>query len=139
MAVCAPAFTCRGNCRPVEEDELELLLALDGAQFEMAPGVLVEFRARRTEKTPERPHGIVYACVLRQKGGGAPWVRFDNAHRAPTGRRGYRQRPVAYDHWHRTPYDRGSPYSFATVERLLYDFWREVKRALDEQGIPHDL
>jgi hypothetical protein len=120
-------------------DELALLLELNGAQFEMAPGMLVEFRARRVEKTPERPHGVVYSCVLRPKGGGAPWVRFDNAHRGLQRTRGYRQRQVAYDHWHRTPYDRGSPYSFTTVVQLLDDFWREVKRTLDEQGIPNDL
>jgi hypothetical protein len=55
----------------VDEDELELLLSLDGSDFEMAPGVVVEFTARRTEMTPERPHGISYAFVLRQKDGGA--------------------------------------------------------------------
>jgi hypothetical protein len=54
----------------MDEDELELLLALDGSDFEMAPGVVVEFTARRTEMTPERPHGISYAFVLRQKEGG---------------------------------------------------------------------
>jgi hypothetical protein len=36
----------------------------------MAPGVVVEFSARRTEMSPERPHGISYAFVLRQKDGG---------------------------------------------------------------------
>jgi hypothetical protein len=33
----------------LDEDELELLLSLDGSDFEMAPGVVVEFTARRTE------------------------------------------------------------------------------------------
>ena len=120
-------------------DELELLLELDGARFEMAPGIIVEFSARRVDQTPQRPHGIVYAFVMRPQGGGAPWVRFDNAHRGSERRRGYRLRQVAYDHWHRTPYDRGSPYTFATAAQLLEDFWREVKRTLDEQGIPNDL
>jgi hypothetical protein len=119
--------------------ELDLLLDLDGAQFEMASGVIVQFGARRTAVTPERPHGITYSLVLRQKRGGEPWVQFDNAHRAAGRRTGYRQRQTAYDHWHRIPYDRGSPYDFTTVERLLEDFWREVKRALDERGIPNDL
>ena len=123
----------------MDASELDLLLELDGARFEMAPGAIVQFRVRRVEITPERPHGIIYAFVLRPKAGGEPWVRFDNAHPATGGRRGYRQRQVAYDHWHRTPYDRGSPYQFTTVERLLDDFWREVKRTLDEQGILNDL
>jgi len=55
----------------MDEGELELLLGLDGSDFEMAPGMVVEFAARRTEMTPERPHGISYAFVLRQKDGGA--------------------------------------------------------------------
>ena len=72
------------------ENELESLLALDGATFEMAPGIIVEFTARRIDATSERPHGISYAIVLRSKAGGPPWLRFDNAH-AVTGRsRGYR-------------------------------------------------
>jgi hypothetical protein len=120
-------------------DELELLLHLDGARFEMAPGVIVEFSAHRVETTPQRPHGVAYAFVMRPKGGGAPWVRFDNSHGGSERRRGYGQRQVAYDHWHRTPYDRGSPYNFSTAVQLLDDFWREVKCTLDEQGIPNDL
>ncbi len=64
----------------MDEDELELLLSLDGAEYEMAPGVIVGFAVRRRKKTPQRPHGISYALVLRPKAGGAPWVRFDNAH-----------------------------------------------------------
>ena len=39
----------------------------------------------------------------------------------------------------RTPKDKGSPYDFTTAARLLDDFWREVKRTLDEKGIRNDL
>jgi len=42
----------------VDEAELELLLSLDGAEYEMAPGVIVEFAVWRTMVTPQRPHGI---------------------------------------------------------------------------------
>ncbi len=83
MAGCAPASTCRGE--PTAVDELELLLELDGARFEMAPGVIVEFSARRVDQTPQRPHGVAYAFVMRPKAGGAPWVRFDNSHRVRRG------------------------------------------------------
>src|SRR6202035_3037790 len=120
----------------MHEGELELLLNLDGAEYEMAPGVIVEFAARRTRITPERPHGVSYALVLRPKAGGAPWVRFDNAH--AIGRRG-RGRRTVYDHWHRTANDVGRAYAFTTALRLLDDFWREVKRTLDEKNIPNDL
>jgi hypothetical protein len=121
------------------DDELELLLALDGAAFEIAPGVVVEFAVRCTDVTRERPHGISYALVLRRKGGGAPWVRFDNAHGLDPGRRGYRRRLPVFDHWHRTEKDPGRPYDFSTAARLLDDFWTEVRRALDAKGIAHDL
>jgi len=121
------------------DDELELLLALDGAAFEMAPGVVVEFTARRTDVTRERPHGISYALVLRRKDGGAPWVRFDNAHGVDPGRSGFRRRRAAFDHWHRTQKDPGRPYDFTTAARLLEDFWGEVRRTLDAKGIAHGL
>ena len=111
----------------MDESELELLLALDGSVFEMAPGVIVEFTARRTDVTPERPHGISYALVLRPKGG-SPWVRSDNAHAVDEGDRGYRRKRAAYDHWHRTEKDTGRPYSFTTAAQLLDDFWKEVRR-----------
>jgi hypothetical protein len=123
----------------MDEGELELLLALDGSDFEMTPGVIVEFAARRTDATPERPHGVSYAFVLRRKDGGLPWLRFDNAHAADEGGRGYRRKRAAYDHWHRTEKDKGRPYDFTTAARLLDDFWKEVKRVLDEKGIPNDL
>jgi hypothetical protein len=123
----------------MDDGGLDLLLALDGADFEMAPGIIVEFTARRTEATPERPHGISYALVLRPKDGGLPWLRFDNAHGVAERNRGYRQKRMAYDHWHRTGKDKGRPYNFTTVIRLLDDFWLEVKRIFDEKDIPHDL
>lgn len=54
--------------------ELELLLSLDGASFEAAEGYIVEFKARRTTPTPERPHGLNYSLVFRPKNG-APFVQ----------------------------------------------------------------
>ena len=123
----------------MERDTLEALLVLDGASFEMASGIIVEISARRTNSTPERPHGLSYALVLRPKSGGQPWLRFDNAHQVEERGSGYRRKRRVYDHWHRTERDRGRPYEFTTAPRLLEDFWREVKRILDEKGIPHDL
>ncbi|HXY59318.1 MAG TPA: DUF6516 family protein [Methylocystis sp.] len=120
------------------EAELELLLSLDGASFEAAEGYVVELMARRTDQTPQRPHGLSYALVFRPKDG-EPLVRFDNAHAVE--RRGgkFVKAPAAHDHWHRTVNDPGRPYAFRTTAQLLEDFWREVKRAMDERGIPNDL
>jgi hypothetical protein len=122
----------------MDQGELELLLLLlDGSSFEVADGFVVEFMARLTDVTGERPHGISYAFVLRPMDGGPPWVRFDNAHAVETKR--YRRGRAAFDHWHRSSGARGRRYVFTTPNQLLEDFWREVKRTLDEKAIPHDL
>jgi hypothetical protein len=122
----------------LDQDELEALLSLDGASFETAEGYIVEFMARRTDVTPQRPHGISYALVFRPKIG-EPYVRFDNAHAVerPGGR--FVKGSSAYDHWHRTESDPGRPYAFTTAANLLEDFWREVKRVMMERRIPNDL
>lgn len=52
--------------------DLEALLGLDGLSYEAAPGYLVEFSVKRVAATPERPHGIHYALVLRARRGGTP-------------------------------------------------------------------
>jgi hypothetical protein len=122
-----------------DEAELEALLALDGTDFEMAAGVVVEFSARRTDVTPQRPHGISYALVLRPKDGGRPWLRFDNSHAVDEVGRGYGPKRATHDHWHRTAGDKGRPYNFTTVSQLLEDFWREVRRTLDAKRIPNNL
>jgi hypothetical protein len=122
-----------------EDAELELLLSLDGVSFEAAGGYVVECSARRTPRTRARPHGVDYALVLRPKAGGAPYVRFDNAHGVPHRGGKHMPRQATYDHWHRTENDLGWPYAFTTASQLLEDFWREVKRSLDEKGVPNDL
>ena len=121
-----------------ENWELETLLALDGSSYELAEGYLVEIKAERTDATEQRPHGISYALVLRQKGKD-PLIRFDNSHAIdrPGGR--YVRRSRTHDHWHRSERDRGRPYPFTTGLKLLEDFWCEVKRVLNEKGIPNDL
>jgi hypothetical protein len=121
-----------------EDAELEVLLSLDGASWEAAEGYMVEFRVHRTQKTVQRPHGINYTLVFRLAGG-EPFVRFDNAHAAkrPGGR--FVRLTKTHDHWHRGEHDPGRPYNFTTATQLLEDFWREVKRAMNERGIPNDL
>ncbi|RAI41943.1 toxin-antitoxin system TumE family protein [Rhodoplanes roseus] len=121
-----------------EATELDMLLSLDGASFEAAAGYLVEFTVKRTDTAPERPHGISYVLVFRPVHG-EPFVRFDNAHAVarPGGR--FVKGAKAFDHWHRSPDDPGRPYVFTTAAALLDDFWREVKRAMAERGIPNDL
>ncbi len=121
-----------------EDAELELLLSLDGASFEAAEGYVVEFKARRIDPTPGRPHGLSYSLVFRPKQG-EPFVRFDNAHAAQRPGGKFVKASAAQDHWHRTESDPGRPYAFTTARQLLEDFWREVKRVMDEGGIANDL
>jgi hypothetical protein len=98
--------------------ELELLLSLDSVSYEAVVGYVVEFTARRTHKTPERPHGISYALVFRPKNG-EPYVRFDNAHAVERPGGKFVKASKAYDHWHRTANDPGRPYTFTTAAQLL--------------------
>jgi hypothetical protein len=62
-------------------------------------------------------------------------VGFDNAHDVPTPGSRFKRRPPASDHWHRTETDPGKPYTFKNADTLLQDFFREVRRVLDEHGI----
>ena len=121
-----------------EVDELEVLLSFDGVSHELLPVNAVEFVVERTAKTAERPHGVSYALVFRPIEG-EPYVRFDNAHAAerPGGR--FVKASPAHDHWHRDENDPGRPYTFTTAAKLLDDFWTEVKRIMNEKGIPNDL
>ena len=122
----------------LDDDDIEVLLALNGFSYEAAAGYVVEFKAERTEVTKQRPHGLSYALVFRPKGG-EPYVRFDNAH--AVGRPGGRfvKASDAFDHWHRSETDKGRPYKFTTAVKLLEDFWAEVKRVMNEKEIPNDL
>lgn len=99
---------------------------------------MVEFSVRRTRRTPQKPHGVHYALVFRPPGGG-PFVGFDNAHAAARPGGPFVKAPKVHDHWHRGERDPGRPYGFTTAAQLLEDFWREVKRAMNERGIPNDL
>jgi hypothetical protein len=121
-----------------ENAELEVLLSLNGQSYEAAEGYVVEFVVRSTERSPARPHGISYALVFRPKNG-EPYVRFDNAHAVERHGGRFLKGPQAYDHWHRTEVDIGRPYAFTTAMQLLDDFWREVKRVMNEKGIPNDI
>ncbi len=60
---------------------------------------------------------------------------FDNAHGVrPLGGQ-YQAASTEHDHWHRTGDDPGRPYGFTTADQLLADFFKEMRRVLDERGI----
>lgn len=66
-------------------------------------------------------------------------VGFDNAHSVPTAGSRHKVRPETADHWHRVARDKGRPYPFESADKLLADFFAEVRRVLAERGIPEEI
>lgn len=120
--------------REGREQTLEFLLAFDGRQHFLESGHWLKFEIRRMRPTPERPHGLRYAFTLHDPGG-KRWVGFDNAHGVSPAGSSFAPTPESADHWHRTEDDEGRPYAFVDAETLLADFFREVRRVLDERGL----
>jgi hypothetical protein len=87
---------------------------------------------RRTDVTPERPHGLSYSLTLHGPRG-ERLVGFDNAHAVVAGRGRGRARRRAHDHRHRLRTVRAYEYSDAAT--LLGDFWAEVDAVLREKGV----
>ena len=113
--------------------DVETLLELDGRSYE-EKGYLLEFSAKRVEKSPERPHGIDYALVFRPVGGD-PIIKFDNAHAVERTSGQFVRRSPNYYHWHRGEKDKGRRYQFVSCSQLLDDFQAEVEREKKERGI----
>jgi len=109
-----------------EDYELEVLLSLDGFEFQFAGGYRVKIAAQQTEATKARPHGVKYSLTLHD-----PESRriygLDNAH-------GARRRRTEFDHRHVYGRQRVVPYAYRGPIQLLEDFYREVERILHERG-----
>lgn len=109
-----------------EDYELELLLSLDGLEFQFARGYRVKIAAQRIDATKTRPHGIKYSLTLHDPGGQRIYG-LDNAH-------GVRGRRPEFDHRHVHGGRRSTPYVYRGSARLLEDFYAEVERILRERG-----
>ncbi len=120
------------------EYALELLLAYDGRVHYFASGHTLRFEVRLVGKSARTPHGMGYSLTLHAPGG-KRLLGFDNAHAVPHLGGRYVKPKVAADHWHRTEDDRGRPYDFVTVEKLLDDFFSEAERILLEQGVAFEI
>jgi hypothetical protein len=116
------------------EHALEFLLAFDGRTHWLEQGYRLKFEIRRVEPTPERQHGLRYSFTLHDPDG-QRLLGFDNAHVVdPVGSR-FKDRPLAADHWHRTETDEGRPYQFVSADKLVEDFFAEVRRVLVDRGV----
>lgn len=116
------------------EHTLEFLLAFDGRVHWLERGHWLKFEIKRVEATPDRPHGLKYSFTLHDPQG-KRLVGFDNAHGVPALGSRFKGSPAAADHWHRTASDEGRPYAFVDAERLIADFFAEVRRVLNERGL----
>lgn len=117
---------------------LEFLLAFDGRTHWLDQDYCLRFKIRRVAPRASRPHGLRYSFTLHDPDGNR-LVGFDNAHNVrATGSR-HKARPKQADHWHRTKGDSGRPYQFQSADKLLADFFAEVRRVLAERGISDEV
>ncbi len=120
-----------------DEHALEFLLSFHGRIHHLEQGYWLKCEIRRVPRTPQRPHGLRYSFTLHGPGG-QRLLGYDNAHEI--GRPGrYRMLCQTHDHWHRNSGDPGTPYAFTTVDRLLADFERDVRRVLAAHGVADDV
>ena len=120
------------------EYALELLLAYDGRVHYFASGHTLRFDVRLIGKSARTPYGIAYSLTLHAPGG-MRLLGFDNAHPAPHQGGRYVKPNTRADHWHRSANDKGRPYDFVSVEKLLEDFFQEAERILGEQGVAFEI
>ena len=92
----------------------------------------MKFEVKRTEVTPERPHGLRYSLTLHAEHG-ERLVGFDNAHGVTSRSGPGAKTPEAFDHRHRLRTIK--PYDYQDAAGLLADFWKEVEAVLAERGV----
>ena len=110
-----------------EDHELEVLLSLDGFEFQFVEDYRVRIAAQRIGATDARPHGVKYSLTLHHPTGHRIYG-LDNAHR-------FGRRRVEFDHRHVYGRQRIVAYLYRGPVDLLEDFYREVERILRERGV----
>ena len=109
------------------EKSIETLLDLDGTVLDQNGGYWIKIHAWRLQrKTKGCPFGIRYSLTLHAPNG-LRIMGFDNAH-AVKAMSHNKQACLhyAYDHIHRSAYDKGVPYTFTDAHALLKDFFKLV-------------
>lgn len=113
---------------------LEWLLDYDGLRHYFASGHFLKFEIRRVAQSGQVPHGIAYSFSFHDPEG-TRLLGFDNAHPVPHSGGRYVKTKADADHWHRTSTDEGRSYAFVSTEKLLEDFFAEVEKICETQGI----
>ena len=110
----------------MKNNGLDNLLDLDGVTITFEDRKSVKFKATRTDKTKERPHGISYSLTFHDASG-KRLLGFANAHAITSGKKkGVSPTKRQHDHWHRDSRDKGRPYNFVDAGTLVTDFWKKV-------------
>jgi hypothetical protein len=112
--------------KPETDYELEVLLQLDGHEFNFAGKYVVKYEVRRAEATKGRTSGIKYSLTLHDPKGKRIYG-IDNAHKAG------RRREFDHRHPHRSA--KLVAYKYRGPVVLLEDFLQEVERILTERGV----
>ena len=103
------------------QNDLALLLDLNGEVFLLEDGYWVKWEARLVEPSAHTPHGIKYALTLHDRNNQRV-VGYDNAHALRPG--AFKAARKVWDHRHRRR--RVEPYDFLSVSQLIEDFWKDV-------------
>lgn len=112
--------------KPRPDYELEVLLELDGFEFDFAKKYIVKYEVRRVAATKGRPSRIKYSLTLHDPKRKRIYG-IDNAHKAG------RRREFDHRHPHRSA--KVVAYEYRGPVKLLEDFLREVERILTERGV----
>jgi Family of unknown function (DUF6516) len=117
-----------------DDPGVEWFLDLDGSVFfiDEKCKYRIMINAKRTDVTPECPHGLNYSLTLHDSKN-ERILGFDNAHPVPANKGPSGKKHKFHDHKHRKT--RTVIYKFTTTEKLLEDFWISVDQILAEKGI----
>lgn len=119
--------------RYYNDPTIEWFLALDGTVHfaDEECHYWIGIRARRTDITPERPHGLSYSLTLHDSSG-ERILGFDNAHPVPASKGPGGRQHRFHDHRHR--YDETRIYRFVDTATLITGFYEAVDQILKEKG-----
>ena len=109
-----------------ENSALEVLLQLDGHEFDFGNGHKVNMAAWRVDANPHQPAGIRYSLTLHDSSGERIYG-IDNADQIKPG--------LPFDHRHQYRQKKRSPYKFRGAAEMLEDFFKDVDRILKIRGV----
>ncbi|WP_339058008.1 DUF6516 family protein [Candidatus Regiella endosymbiont of Tuberolachnus salignus] len=112
------------------DNGLDYLLSLHGTRVNRDDGYWWKIEAWMVKKTPFIPHGIRYSLTLHDKYNTRVFG-IDNAHAIKLPKKGKYVGRVVYDHQHRTPSDKGYPYTFCSEFQLIEDFFTKIDEIIN--------